>query len=258
MKKRILDFKTFALFEAIYIDKERGRKVNTEAFKKIRTVLFLLNGTNPWFGEILADIKITENTYIRTMATDGFSITYNPQFALNLSEDECLWVFAHEVLHCALGHFARIPIGADGITIWNVATDYAINQMLTIPSSSGGGVSPDTKNPDNIGKMPNGVLYPGCGYIKGDEKFLNKTAEAIYNELIKIGWKPKEDEKIRKPSPPPPLGPPEVPKIGDVIFDPENDTYGIVTLVDEDNDSLEYDPIPKDKVKEYLMKKEEE
>jgi hypothetical protein len=257
--RRILTFKTFALFEAIYIDKERGRNVNPDAFKKIRTVLFLLNGTNPWFGEILADIKITENSSLSTMATDGFSIAYNPQFALDLTEEECLWVFAHEVLHCALGHFARIPIGADGITIWNVATDYAINQMLTIPSVSGSGVSPDMNNPDNVGKMPEGVLYPGCGYIKGDEKFLNKSAEAIYNELVKIGWKPKEDEKIGPPPPPPPPpAPPIVPEIGDVIFDPENDTYGIVTLVDEANDSLEYDPIPKDKVKEYLMKKEEE
>ena len=58
--------------------------------------------------------------------------------------------------------------------------------------------------------------------------------------------------------PPPPPAPPEIPKVGDIIFDPSSGNYGVVNSVDEDNDEVDYDPIPKDKVPEYLRRKYDE
>ena len=55
-----------------------------------------------------------------------------------------------------------------------------------------------------------------------------------------------------------PPDPPQIPEIGDIIFDPASGNYGVVNSVDEDNDSIDYDPIPKDKVPVYLRKKFEE
>ena len=63
---------------------------------------------------------------------------------------------------------------------------------------------------------------------------------------------PKDSQTVK---PPPPPAPPKIPIVGDIIFDPVSGNYGVVNSVDEDNDSVDYDPIPKSKVPEYLRKK---
>ncbi|MFM7981756.1 MAG: hypothetical protein ACKPKO_20800, partial [Candidatus Fonsibacter sp.] len=50
-----------------------------------------------------------------------------------------------------------------------------------------------SKNPkSSVGKMPEGSLYPGCGYLRkygyDDSKFANMSAEQILAELKKIGF----------------------------------------------------------------------
>jgi predicted metal-dependent peptidase len=63
-----------------------------------------------------------------TMATDGRSLAFNPEFVSGLSADELLGVVAHEVLHCAMRHFARR--GSRRQSLWNEAADLAINGVL--------------------------------------------------------------------------------------------------------------------------------
>jgi hypothetical protein len=46
------------------------------------------------------------------------------------------------------------------------------------------------------------------------------------------------------------------PVVGDIIYDKDNDSYGIVKSIDDSSGELEYDPIPQSKVKEYLKRKE--
>lgn len=58
------------------------------------------------------------------------------------------------------------------------------------------------------------------------------------------------------PPPPPPPPPPQNPVVGDIIYDKDNDSYGIVKSIDDSSGELEYDPIPQSKVKEYLKRKE--
>jgi hypothetical protein len=257
-EKRILSFKDFSLLEANYIDPPGpGSSTDKEAFQKMRAAIFFLNAKYPFFAGPLSKLNIKENRKLRfrTMATDGYSIHYDPGYVLSHSQEEIMWVIAHEIMHNVLLHFSRCPKDKKGSLIWNVATDYAINQMLTELDENAlanGRAIPSSDPKKSLGKMPGGSLYPGCGYVPGDDKFANMSSEQIIAELNRMGWTPPEPEEGQEPPPPQPPAPPEVPKVGEVIYDVNKQRYGVVTKVDESTGDLEYDPIPKEKVGEYI------
>jgi len=259
MRRRILSFKDFAIFEAVFFDETKKMEINKKALVKMKACIFYLNGKYPFFASLLASLVIRENRHLRstTMATDGFSIHYDPDFVLALPENEVQWVIAHEVMHNVLKHFLRCPKNETMSGTWNVACDYALNQIISPPISIRAGetkIVPDDKL--SVGKMPEGSLYPGCGHHKNDERFLNMTAEQIYNILIKEGYVPDVPPKdeTTPPPPPPPPKPPIDPKVGDVIYDSANSTYGVVTSYDKTSGEVQYDPIPQEKVKEFARK----
>lgn len=82
----------------------------------------------PFFGSVIANIDYKENNDIPTAGTNGETIYYNPVFLENLSIDEQLFVFAHEVCHIAFNHILRSK--DKNQRIWNIATDAVINQFL--------------------------------------------------------------------------------------------------------------------------------
>lgn len=254
IKRRIADFKSFSLLEAYFPQTPGpGVRMDKDAFDKMRKCIFYLNAQYPFFAGLLSRLIIRENNTRQTMSTDGYSIHYNSEFVLKHTDAEIIWVIAHEVMHNALLHFARCPKDQGGARLWNIAADYALNQMITEVDQDAlaNGKAQPSKNPKNsVGKMPDEALYPGCGYVKGDDKFVNMTAEQIYAELKKSGFTPPDD--LPPPPPPPPPAPPQEPKVGDVIYDTENKNYGIVTKYNSKTGDVEYDPIPKDKVREYL------
>jgi hypothetical protein len=271
--RKILSFKDFGLYEyqkfdhslynkineATFLDENRQDSIDQEAFKKVRSAVFFLNASYPFFGSLLARLLIRENRGIKTMCTDGISIHYSPAFVHEHTDDEIMWVIAHEILHCALLHFLRMP-AKDKVSqqIWNYATDYAINQMLTpVVESTPGDPKPSTEAKKSIGKMPAGALYPGCGRVPYDKEFVGLSSDGIYDMLIAKGFKPDDDDDTMTtpPPPPPPPAPPKIPEVGDIIFDPSTGNYGVVNSVDEANDEVDYDPIPKEKVPVYLRKK---
>jgi hypothetical protein len=255
--KKILSFKDFAIFEAIYADEYDNKGINKDALKKMKAAVFFLNGTHPFFSSLLGMLTIRENRKLRyrTMATDGLSIHYDPDFVLALPPEEIKWVIAHEIMHNVLKHFIRVPKGEKPSALFNVAADYALNQLISPPDPSSISSGKPVPNPKlSIGKMPEGSLYPGCGEHKNDERFLNMSTEEIYSILVKEGYKPKTPSTTTPPPPPPPPAPPQDPKVGDVIYDADNSTYGVVTSVDLQSGSIEYDPIPKEKVREFAKK----
>lgn len=65
---------------------------------------------------------------ISTAATNGKEIRYNPDFFLNLDAEERIFLIAHETLHCAYMHMARLE-HRDPLR-WNKAADYVINLFL--------------------------------------------------------------------------------------------------------------------------------
>lgn len=111
-------------------------------------------------------INAAESDWCETMATDGYNIYVNPSFCETLSLDETAFVFAHEVMHCVLGHIDRR--GSRQPEQWNHAIDYATNLML----------------------VELGLKMPKVGLL--DRSYRGMTAEDIYDRLSEAA---KESEK---------------------------------------------------------------
>lgn len=122
--------------------------------QKARTSLIL---DHPFFGSLLFRLKGRECRSIQTMATDGVSLFYNPEFVEALNAATLAGTLAHEVMHPALHHHVRRS-GRDPRK-WNEACDYAINPLLVDAGLS----------------LPDGVLI--------DSRFRGMSAEQIYNLL---------------------------------------------------------------------------
>ena len=93
-----------------------------------------------------------------TCATDGHAIYVNPAFTATLSEPELMFVMAHELVHCILGHLDRM--GDRDRFLWNVAVDYATNALL----------------------VRHGHTAPRSALL--DERFSSLSAEDIYDRLL--------------------------------------------------------------------------
>src|SRR5215472_1788128 len=105
---------------------KKKKKLSSEVrILKARTTLLL---DHPFFGTLLFRLGARPCSSIETMATDGRSLFYNPEFVDTLNAAELAGVLAHEVLHPALQHHTRR--GDRDQPRWNIACDYAINPIL--------------------------------------------------------------------------------------------------------------------------------
>ena len=119
----------------------------------------------PLLGALAASFKIIEEPLIcqrmsiriAAVSSSMQEIYINPAAAL--SEPECRFVMAHEILHAALRHDARHE-WRDAY-LWNVACDFVINSWL---------IEMD------IGERPAGLLY--------DERFKGLSAEDVYDRIV--------------------------------------------------------------------------
>ena len=82
----------------------------------------------PLFGSVVVNLNYIQNKECTTMGTDGKTVYYNPEYLANLTEDEQLFLFAHEICHVAFEHISRSN-GKDK-KIWNIAADAVINAFL--------------------------------------------------------------------------------------------------------------------------------
>ena len=92
---------------------------------KARTTLIL---DHCFFGQLALRLKLVEDTSVKTLAVDGKSIFYNPDFVASLSPALTLAANAHEVMHCVFDHFSRR--GDRDPKKWNIAGDYVNNAVL--------------------------------------------------------------------------------------------------------------------------------
>ncbi len=118
----------------------------------------------PLFGSIVAATEFVKdnNCYsngVPTAGTDGKKVYYHEDALNNITEDEQVFLFAHEVCHIALNHINRSE-GKDK-EVWNIATDGVINALL---------------------KKDGLPLIEGSVDIK---KAINYDAEELYEELLK-------------------------------------------------------------------------
>ena len=147
--------------------------------KKISQARLKLLFTNPFFGTLAMQLGLVDATdagWCPTAAVDGRNIYYNRDFLADLDVEELVFIFCHEILHCALGHFGRRA--HRNPEWWNMANDYVINGMLMT---------------DKIGKMPTKkVPDPNAAGQESsqrvglyDARYLDWTSEAVYDDLEK-------------------------------------------------------------------------
>ena len=124
----------------------------TEA--KTQLILFM-----PFFASVLLRLVVAEDNSSPTMWTDTVYLGYNSNFVQSLNNKELAGVLCHEVMHVALKHPLRR--GSRNHIVWNMACDYAINQIVL----------------DAKAVLPKGCLV--------DKKYQGMSAEHIYDELMK-------------------------------------------------------------------------
>ncbi len=136
-----------------------------EAMQKMTKARAGLILDSPFFGSLALRLTLKQDDTCKTAWTDGITIGFNDTYINGLSLEESKGLLAHEVMHIACAHHCRR--GQRDSERWNIATDYAINDIL-----------------HNSGfKLPKGVLL-------GIYKDLN--AEKIYSQLPN---EPKENKK---------------------------------------------------------------
>jgi predicted metal-dependent peptidase len=130
-----------------------------------------LNTRVPFLGYMTLKLRprlATEHDMVPTagVAPDG-TLVINDEFAKSLDDAELRFVMCHEVLHPALGFWARKKT-RDALG-FNVAHDYAINLII-----------------DAFAKQhPNHLRMPKVGLL--DQKYDGMSAEEIYDALPKKG-----------------------------------------------------------------------
>lgn len=82
----------------------------------------------PLFGSIIANTEMVLKEDLPTAATDGKKIFYNEKFLESLTNDEQVFVLAHEICHIAFDHIKRCE--DKNLKLWNIATDSVINALL--------------------------------------------------------------------------------------------------------------------------------
>lgn len=121
-----------------------------------RTQLVLDHG---FFGMLALRLRLVERLDLKTktMAVDGRSVFYDPDFVLKCSPSLRKAILAHEVMHCVFDHMGRM--GQRSLRRWNQAADYAVNQILE----------------------DSGFDFEGTGLLS--PAYAGMTADQIYNLL---------------------------------------------------------------------------
>ena len=82
----------------------------------------------PFFGSVVANFNFIRDNSSQTIEIIGNDLHYNPGYIASLSNDEQIFIFAHESCHIAFNHKIRGK-GKEKET-WNLATDAVINAFL--------------------------------------------------------------------------------------------------------------------------------
>lgn len=125
---------------------------------RISGAIIRIRAHAPFFGVLAMHAEYVESQKVRTAATDGRTIYYNPDFIDQLTGPELLGIVLHEVLHCAYLHVTRM--GDRHPIKWNIAADYVVNLMVSEVSGAA---------------LPHGSLY--------DTRFSGRRVEEVYDML---------------------------------------------------------------------------
>ncbi len=130
-----------------------------DATLKLTKAKSQLTSKHPYFGMLASRLKHEENSAIDYFASNGKRFIYNPTYIESLSQDELFFILTNCVMHHILAHNQR-KLNRKGV-LWQLATDYAINNMLA----------------KNKLKIPKGANY--------NTEYKNMYSEEIYEILKK-------------------------------------------------------------------------
>ena len=99
-----------------------------DALKRIVSVRAHLTINHAFFANLLLRLQLEASQSCQAMATDGTHLRFNPDWVIEQPDPHLVFVCAHEAMHCAMGHHARM--GNKDLKRWNEACDYAINHIL--------------------------------------------------------------------------------------------------------------------------------
>ena len=101
---------------------------------KLVTARIALLLKHPFFGNLATRLKLVNaDDWCPTAGTDGRYFYYNTKFIDSLNPKEAEFLFGHEVLHNVFEHMLLRSGGRDP-QLWNIAADYAVNQILVAVS----------------------------------------------------------------------------------------------------------------------------
>lgn len=143
----------------------------TKRFDDALTVLLL---SQPFFGTLLMKMKHKADPAVPTACVSSDTLSYNPDWFDSMTEEEVVFVLAHEVMHQAWQHLPRLKhyldggLGPDGkpldVQTFGAAMDFPLNASLV---NAG------------IGKMPD------CGCLDMHRFPEDMTPEEVYCILKK-------------------------------------------------------------------------
>ena len=108
------------------------KAVDREARERLITARVGLLLKQPFFGNLATRLTLTNaDEWCPTAATDGRKFYYNSRFIMMLEdENECEFLFGHEVLHAVYEHIGRRVDNEHEAQLSNIAADYCVNGDL--------------------------------------------------------------------------------------------------------------------------------
>jgi len=149
---------------------------DVEAREKLTDAKVIMLFKAPFFGQLSSRLPLVNaDAWLPTAATDGKHFFYNSKFVNMLSDEECVFLFGHEVLHNVYDHMSRFEDKIPQLA--NIAADYVVNADL-IAQRIG----------EKITTVP--VLY--------DPKFDGWSMDEVYDYLFENADKIDMEELIKQ------------------------------------------------------------
>jgi predicted metal-dependent peptidase len=129
----------------------------------------------PFFGSIALGLLWVNAPEVRTMATDGRRIWFDPAWCDKHGVERIMGVIAHEVLHVVNKHHLRR--GTRDPKLWNRAADLMINRLLE----------------------EDGYALPPDGLFDRDRRFAGLPTETIYARLLEEQERDRQQQLLDGP-----------------------------------------------------------
>lgn len=128
----------------------------TRELDKAKSGVFL-DKSAAFLGSLMCSMNFCWDKGVKTAATDGVNLYWNPDWFLSLTPETRKTVLVHELWHPARLHFLRQ--GTRDAKIWNYATDIRINNDLTSEGYSFEGIENCWRDPKYPPGTPEEDIY---------------------------------------------------------------------------------------------------